>query len=89
MTTRSAILRTAIGLDDVSDGLPAQGTGRLILLELEGARVAQTQVATVVQRRVRRVVAANGAVVQDLRRAGEAGRTGGDRAGRRGVLLHF
>ena len=57
-------LRAAVGLDDVFDLSPADGTAGVgHLLELQSAGVAETHVAAGVDDRVHRVLVADGALV--------------------------
>ena len=56
-------LRAAVGLDDVFDLSPADGTAGVgHLLELQSAGVAETHVAAGVDDRVHRVLVADGAL---------------------------
>lgn len=81
-------LRAAIGLDDVFDLSPADGTAGIgHLLQLDAAGVAQTHMSAGVDDRVHRVLVADGALIgtrlpawRERGRLGEADRRTGGRS---------
>lgn len=67
-------LRAPVGLDDVFDCPPADGTARIgHLLEFETTGVAKTHVSTGVEDCVHYILVANGAFVAPRARAGWEG----------------